>query len=361
MDLANSTRLRFEPLKRPFADNLVILAFFLVTGWISCSDHAHAGKQGDSDLKSTFMEQAPAAWNRYRSFAESLVGDVRITRGYKSAKETKNYDPGLLYFSQNGECALFRTHVESANGTTDEALVRNPAYFFSVSRKGEHPWVVSTVQTVDRPSPAFDERMNEGKVVLAALVCAEGKYLEDLVKQDRFKVVRAARIVENGRALVEIAFTNSHPLQEKGKPFCPIQKGTMILDPGRSWILRRGLFQCTFGNSTGEFKTERDVSDTGTVECPIPLHQSDTSDEWRSDGFGRLVFKSEIHFDLKSPTRLPSNDQFTLSAFGLPEPAFMPKTRYSLTFWVVTTCGLLALLLAAFFRRLRQRKVNQGP
>jgi hypothetical protein len=53
--------------------------------------------------------------------------------------------------------------------------------------------------------------------------------------------------------------------------------------------------------------------------------------------------------DLQIPVTLPSEGEFTLTAFGLPEPTWMVKKPMRWYLWVALA-GIISLALAALFR-----------
>jgi hypothetical protein len=79
-------------------------------------------------------------------------------------------------------------------------------------------------------------------------------------------------------------------------------------------------------------------------------------DEVNTDTGKKVVAKSEDNYDLKDPAQLPEYGEFTLSAFGLPEPMGMPAvTRRSSWWYLWFIVSALVCFAGAWYIRRRAR------
>jgi len=176
---------------------------------------------------------------------------------------------------------------------------------------------------------------------------------------DSFRVLSAKEIERQGTALVQVEFDNPHPLPGAGEELVPIQNGTLFLDSKRSWSLRAGEFKCAYSDTKSIVTLEMDLAEF-PGENPIPQRRLAKSVSRSLDG--TVEYKRELRseFELSVQTRLPADDDFKLSAFGLPEPVGMTGPRRS--FWYLWTggTGILCVVLAVAVARRRKGKARQG-
>ncbi len=305
--------------------------------------------QSAENLKQRFLEEALGQWEEYCSFAERLQGKVTELR----KRDGKAIAYGFGEHKHNSTCKLFRSQ-SLLEGATGEVTAYNSMYAFSLRRKGESPWVLTGVERLRKGVEnriVINTLQNSGgmRVLVEA---PHNTYLGDLVKQATFRVLSATPARRGDIELVQIEFDNTHPTNEK--PFCAIQGGKMLLDSNRSWYLHSGIFRCKFSDDDATVKIETEIRDLQT-KYPVP-HRWVQSIDLQRDG-NRMAVMSTSDFDVQEPSSLPSDDEFTLSAFGLREPFGVAKRPIPWYRWGALA-GFLCLGVAALFRWLAHRRAK---
>ena len=235
----------------------------------------------------------------------------------------------------------------------------NPSYIFSLRRKSaDSPWVL-TDMTKKQPGVEFRLPQNRyqdeiGWGVQCVLTTAGWSQLADLVRLPSFHVTRTALVRQDAAELVQIEFDNRHPVGQ-GR-FEPAQSGTLLLDPERSWCVRGYEIHGEFVNSLSVCRSDViTVRDSSVPHLPLPVHiaYSSTSKATAGSSAGQTITSSlDAQYDLDEPHPLPDSD-FTLAAFGLPEPEG-PATRPWWSLWAVgasLACIAAAVVWWWFLRR----------
>jgi hypothetical protein len=181
--------------------------------------------------------------------------------------------------------------------------------------------------------------------------------LTEVIRKPYFQILRASPIQYEGENLVEIAFDYRHTF-EKGKPeYNMVQTGSMILDPQRFWCIRR--LDLKLKSLVGVARETSEIELVGpTMPFPLPK-RAVTKANWSLTA-GKQAGKARTtsyqwEFDLKKPSNLPSDEEFTLSAFGLPEPPGLEWKRPTPWYLWVGLAGIVCLALGVGVRWLRQR------
>jgi hypothetical protein len=241
----------------------------------------------------------------------------------------------------------------------EQLYAYNPTYGFSLTRKSnEHPWVV---QSIDRrhegeTNPEV-EKMVEVSGHLHSLTYACMEDLQNLLKQPTFRVLTATSINKEGAELIQIDFENPHPLSEPDKPFSPTQSGTLVLDPNRYWCVLSYNLKGKYANAEATLKGETEFREP-SPGYPIPKRCVETNDQMRTDG-EHLVLVTASDYDLHEPNHAARDEDFTLSAFGLPEPFdVQPRPRWYL--WAGAS-GVICLVLGSIFFWLKRRPSGTTP
>lgn len=305
------------------------------------------------DLRERFLKQAPKAWNEYRLLAQRLDGTI-------SASKTIGQKPYLHVRSEykhNRNCRLCLEQSllpESPNG---ELVACNNKYAFQLVRKSTNGlWVVQGIEEKREDGDGLYKEVRDQLTPVYWLVRAHSENLADLVRQPNFRILSAVAINQYGTDLVQITFDNTHQEPVDGKPYFTIQSGKLVLDPARHWCLRACELHNKHSNADAKIKIETDLQD-GVAGFPIPRHSLEVSDQMRQDG--RLVLTSIWDFELNESTSLPSDDEFTLAAFGLPEP-FPGTPPHGHWYLWLALAGGSGLVLAMLFVWLKNRALRRA-
>lgn len=232
----------------------------------------------------------------------------------------------------------------------------NPNYGFSVERKGDPvgPWVVTKLVDLHRsgPSPEFEKKFKAIEDISNALVSCyrTTEPLVSMVQQPAFRVIRCRRVTQGGEDLVQVDFDYPNPSDKAN----PVRGGTLVLDPERFWCWRSIEARAQSGQSPGTIKAK--VVELRDTAGSFPVPKLIVADiEYRTqEGIVKQAHRHE--YDLDELTRLPADNEFSLTAFGLPELKGVrwPESSVPLYFWV-SLAAILCLALACGLRILRNR------
>jgi len=300
---------------------------------------------GDSEDR-RLMTEAPKAMEQYWAFLKNLQGTSQIKMTV-DGKVTIDSEAKVL---QKPDCALFlrQGHDGPQGDISRRGLLWacNRSYAFTLRRAGsDGPWRITSTTLRDEQDPAIHPHQEMAVKSLKWMhVLAGGAFLSDLLAHPTFRVVRSEEVTEQDAPCLRFHFESVHPLESK--PFFPIQRGSMTLDPKRSWCVRRGEVECLYagGSSKVTFRTELRDSPSG---FPIPV--SRTEDGIDREGTRTQTSRRIDSFQFEERPSWPDDSEFTLSAFGFPEPPgiTLPATRRAVPIWLWVAIGGGALLVLA--------------
>jgi hypothetical protein len=253
---------------------------------------------------------------------------------------------------QNPQCGMYAVRRERAASKFKPAgefvTAFNSRYAFTVSRAAANqPWTLESVQEgTDWPSldahPTRRNRADPGPVstTLIGLVsrCGElvgvpiptaGSEFEVPLTDGQF--LRTLSVSRAGPGRLEVRFESRTPTGNA--PYA----GAIVVDPDHYYCLKSFDYggRVSDGSFYSRTKIEYSISDSG---LPIPVFQ-------KSEGKLAPIntpSTSEVRYELREPAQSPADEEFTLSAFGLPEPQFK-KTN-----WWLWACLLMVILGLAF-------------
>ncbi|MBI1915383.1 MAG: hypothetical protein HYS12_11700 [Planctomycetes bacterium] len=335
--------------------------------------------QESSSLKERFLTEAPKAWEDYWAFAERLSG----THTWQSTHTEPN---GKVFLTttwkyqvkQKDDHRLFAVEVVEGSGSLPTRVeAANPRYAFQLTRpEGKTDWILSKLDlkvldgsTVSLGGLSLRELIREQ---ISGHFVAERHTLAYLIRRPTFKVLRASAVTRDGRELVRIDFDNAHPwvtpserskFPKKYPPFDPVQSGSLLLDPDHSWCLAESeiVEEWMKPDNSGPFR--RPVKyiyeyREGTDRFPILTRivtQAKRNPELNVRGWEFL-----FEFDLRESPE-PEDEEFTLTAYGLPEPVGMELPRRSRA-WLWFGLAAVAVLGVGFlFRRAARRRAAAQP
>jgi hypothetical protein len=236
-----------------------------------------------------------------------------------------------------------------------EIRIINSQYAFYLGRrKPQMPWFVAEVAIKEDDKKNISDRIDESIGNRAkTLVSLSYTDLAVLVSQPTFQIVDAKPISFNNKECVEIVFNNEHKVSTKDEIFIPEQRGKFILDPNRRWTLCSAEVVSRYysaGEEPEDFpectETISTVTRDGKSGYPIIVQYTYKNSK------SKATFTYD--YELDEVERLPPDEEFTLSAFGLPEPLGVQRpTRW----WLWTSIvGVLLIILGAVCFRLSQRR-----
>jgi len=230
----------------------------------------------------------------------------------------------------------------------------NPNYAFELTRQTEEaPWVVAQVIDLKRekvPS-TMEQYFERYQRDINWLVKLRSDYLLDLIRKPEFRVVGCRTTPQAGEELLEVSFDYPHEVLEAGNP---VQGGTLVLDPQRFWCLRSYQVRTQGKGSRGTMKFR--VLELGEAGEGLPFPRRAVADyEFVSDEGHTNTHHWQFDYDLRAPQQLPGDEEFTLSAFGLPEPPGVEWKKPTPWWLWVGGAGIACLVLGGLFYWLKAR------
>lgn len=307
---------------------LLILAFPLA---------AHADES--ERLTARLLADAPPAWKEYRAYVERLQGTEQSTWTANGQIRTSF----RLEFKSNPRCKMVLHQSLLSGQTAEDVHAFNPLYGFSLKRKAKNdPWILTDLQIGEFRGSR--ENWEDFKS-LRACISVHLHELPELVQLPNFRVVRASTIRRDGIDLCQFEFESKEA------------SGTLLLDPNRFWVVRH----CTIREKAADIL----VLVRQDVECrdraanyPIPRRLV-LDKEWAGTKNNLPPAHAVVDYDLAEVSRLPDDREFTLTAFGLPEPVGVPTPRKAVAYLWLALAALGTIALAVFLRWMarRSRKV----
>jgi len=313
-------------------------------------------QEQDESLKRRFLQEAPGQWEEYVRRTGRLQGKYSFHRAMSLHNTTflEEYE----YKSNDNGKRLTRVYErnEGESGTKEhdeEVFGINPHYAFQLGRKSANsPWAVR--QLVDLSKESGPERHVSMFELHARLMAEPVKLDHDLlgeaVGQPTFRVVRCQTIQREGEELVEVLF--SYPHEENPRPpYNRAQSGTLVLDPKRFWLVRSCDLKASSGTINKQVKGI--VSTSKSLPIPKLVAREElwtfTAEQVAKGLPANNKWANREEYDLDEPVRLPDDEEFTLTAFGLPEPSGVEGKRPTRWYLWVGLAGIGCLVLSAVF------------
>ena len=300
-------------------------------------------------------------WQEYQKKMESFQGTATVLRQY----DNKLVLHSRVSFKRNPSCRLFLSQSLLTAEQAEDARMRrgdlwsfNPKYAFRLERTEENTgWLVKTI-ALQQEGDANPLAVQASQAVgddrfCCSLIKVYGEDLLDFVRRPGFVVLKAAPVTWKGVPLVEIQFDNPHPLKEPGKRFCPVQSGTLVLDPNRYWCLRSSKLQCKYDGAEAQLEDEFELVDP-TAAFPVPKSYYGMR-KINGAPTDPLLETSETNYEFKESSGQPDDWEFSLSAFGFPEPVGIVWERPTRWYLWIGVTAFSALALGVLCRVLRRR------
>jgi hypothetical protein len=296
------------------------------------------------------VSEATRRWEDYRETAGATQGEMTATVVEKPSGNVLEKSHWLI--RQLGRERSSEVFTELGPAKSDEyAIIRNESYLFELERPStKAPWAIKGFLERERGSPPLSEQVaDDPRYTRAAMVSSSGlrlysKFLSEMLDEPGFTVT-AAENREEG--LVRLTFTYEGLLSN-----FPLTRGWVDLDRENFFVIREYDSEAKWPDAVGSIH--------GTYEYSIesdgfPMITRAVREQFADDGKGTVRRKEFVtEFDL-SRTIPVSESDFTLSAFGLPEPpgpsrSFLPTSVF---FWTTALLlvGLLSLMAAARLNR----------
>jgi hypothetical protein len=330
-------------------DNIKVLRTIGLRSWLLVSvaiwagivDASSAAAQDTRSLRSRLLTEAPQEWGRYREFVKTLQGTARGERQELTGEKPVTWRSRSEWKKAGGSSV--EEHETLGSGTYwGEVKGQNPQYHFVLSRqRAAQAWVIKGLTSNTAGPP--DQKDSPDDLV-PGLSLFGPVLLPDVVQSPGFTLTSVTSERAGGNELVRMAFL----LAPEDKVL--LRGGWVLLDPDRDWVIRKGELQLVDEARAqhGKYTIQYDYKD-GSGRHPIITKAVNRylGEDERSSGINHEErFQWEVDEHRSVPAR-----EFSLSAYGLPEPFLTAPVRPRWHLWA-TGAAISCLLLGAFLRRL---------
>jgi hypothetical protein len=345
----------------------VVMAFLVVSGFPWSSRGAEQPRaSGAASWSERFQEEAPRAWDEYRRRAKRFQGSFSAT--FVSVGDRRVMLQRRAEIKQREGCALYTEQTLKADNEKDltgETRVSNPGYRFELRRKSpEAEWTVLNLILPPGSEPRFrppEEDVEQWATCPINLVLALSDPAPVLPTDPGYRLNGVNPVAREGREWARVEFEYRPP---QGKPRVPSLAGWALYDPDRYWVIGAFDLQLALPAVQGAPPAAKtalfEYRDAGAGFPILQRIVCQFKNPAQSKSFGR---EDTYDFDLREAD-VPESD-FTLSAFGFPDPVgSKPPERPRTWLWLlVAAAGLaaLAVLFAGLKRRAARRTAQAQP
>jgi hypothetical protein len=308
---------------------------------VVCVLWAAASLAADQSLEDRFLKEAPAKWLEYRQIlARHTEGRAKGTNA-NGLGDKKVFGKWERSFALNIDGDVARASVvDFENRLAQSVEAFNPDYRFRLTAGRGGQWTIDRLRTGSRAIPEdligrnshrpllLGEDSTFGSAIGLACVGQQvgGAWLPHLVAAPQFRLIRATP-VEGAGGLVNVEF-EFEPKELTGGS-ASARSGTLVLDSKRYWLIREADTEATFMFAPSEEDalvavrgTLKIRNDFSNAKLPVPYVSHEVLTEACEKNAQGKPWK-EVYVTAVEMHDAPKIDarQFTLSAYGLPEPA----------------------------------------
>ena len=252
---------------------------------------------------------------------------------------------------QRGVSRVFLFGVKQEKRTYGNGYGFNEDYAFELGKEGDKPWSLCRIDTETLSGaaiPWFREMSPEFALAFSPYTLFGNGELPSLLKRIGFSLTKTESVRSPHGDAKKFWFTISpdeFSAPRKGRQ--PEGKGWVILDPSCYWRIleielpfdarkepRKELARFVYEMADGDFPLVKRIETT------------------LLDGQGRAKTRGTITYEIEK--RDASEDEFKLSAFGLPEPTLTRRSWWTRPHIWLSGAGLLCVGLVLTIRRYKQ-------
>jgi hypothetical protein len=246
-------------------------------------------------------------------------------------------------WKQCGNCGLDQGESLKSGSWNGTLVGENSRYVFELVRASEtKPWAIQAVtKKTDESLQIFkDGRKKDAGGLLIFKPFVFG--MPEMFRMSAFEAVDVVSAPQDGQELVRITFRYSPEDRENDR----LRGGILVLDPSRDWVIRRAELDLeAIGETTGPWKYIHEYQyKDGPNGHPLLTRTELRNSQW-DRGAISYEFYSVGETNMHERKVIPESE-FTLSAYGLPEPDWAPPKRTLWYLWL-GLAGILCLMAGA--------------
>jgi hypothetical protein len=294
--------------------------------------------QDQASLVERFLREAPPKWEQYLDFAKKLQG---TTLGQEERGEGGEWKPtSREVVKRNERCSLKEWHLLSSGKRW--VWGSNPQYSFQL-RHQNNGWVLENYDLDKELRVGAGTVSQDVRDVPLSPFNSLGRPLSALLQEPNFKVTRAEKQVIDGHEFVRIHFESPCPLTQQA--YHDIQAGVLLLDPEHCWCIKELEIWRKMKSGVNDSMKSLYEYKEGSGKFPILTRRKLTAFSDKNVAVATV----EVRYDLEEVRNPPGDEEFRLTAYGLPEPrgVVWPKKASKWWLWFIGM-GLASLILGAY-------------
>ncbi|MEJ5276058.1 MAG: hypothetical protein WHU94_09120 [Thermogemmata sp.] len=340
--------------------------WILVLAWGIDTQQCYSQSQ---DLRHRFLHEAPQKWKEHKQRCSELCLQLEL-KSWLRVPDSVKFDtstiPNDYFYTLRDKSGTRLLSILGSRDSIYTCWAVNDKYAFELNRKGpSNPWLL--VRINGNPKDSFihsyasmalhnhNDYWSTSPFVLYKIS------LEQLVKQPGFEVVHAEQIDKGQQQLVRVEFRSPKKVAVLGSSsidYC-YENGWIIFDPERYWIPLEYKASVTWLGAQ-EIKTE----EHGAMEYTKISHELPVLKQMDGRIKGKSTKGIPVELDFVFRTEylireyVPSVEEFTLSAFGLPEPVGVEWERPVRWYLWLMLAGVVCLVAGGVFYWLSRRRAG---
>jgi hypothetical protein len=301
----------------------------------------------DVDWKARLLAELPRAWSSVREVCAHLEGTLTAHVQDPNPPHKQSDNERISFLIKDNQVRYKRLPANKSGGE-GQILGVNPHYSFALQSGASGKYSVEYIM------PRGGS--NEERLQLRTLTDVYGRVwapwtsrgipLAEWLDKPGFTILGVRPQVVGGKQLVRLEYTYTDPTPRDPRfPERFTWSGWHLLDPDDSWVIRESFLKAWHGTDSLKVEIRQRISGFPIGHRTVLAGRDRTGK--RTAEYVWSTADLKLHH--------ASDDDFTLSAFGLPEPSFAPRRIGNWPMLLVFAAGFagLALLLRWVLKRRR--------
>jgi hypothetical protein len=307
--------------------------------------------RGDDSASRRFRAEAPKAWEQYVD--QLLQGNKAVVR----AKMYDLVDGGKVTHESTSEVLLAPplyaysvTSERNGEASARQASITNSRYGFTLRSESKATWELKGL-TLKASRVAFMNATPLGDGSERDLALRTGlrclsintTYFPAMTKSERFQLRKATFVSVEEQQRVRVDFSYM-PIQ--GNDI--VREGAIWLDPKNHWLIEKASVKAQWSDATGRIEL---VNRYSSDALGVPVLARQVLQQRAGSDTERVAIDTEWDYVWEKISTGLNEADFTLSAYGLPEPGMKSETRLGTLLIVLNLLVLVCLVAAIALRR----------